>query len=741
MPTLLISVRFHDGRYHGSGRWPPSPGRLFQALVAGAARGAILFEHAVEAFEWLENLDAPTIAAPFAYLGQGFNNFVPNNDRDVVEAKRLRGSFRSEAEYQKALAKQRTGKIIRPLHFHSTDPLLYAWRFEHSADAERHACTTCEIANALYQFGRGVDLAWGQGEVLEDSEAEAKLRNHCGVLRRVSASGGGARLSCPHTGSLASLKKRFAASRGRFKVIEMGEESKQLFLQAPKPDFAQISYDSPSDFLLFDIRKSDANAFAPQSLERVVTLAEKIRDQAAARLKKGLPDRAALIDRVFVGRNANEADKARRIRIILLPSIGHPQADRSIRRVLVAVSPDCPIAAADIEWTFSGLVLDFNLDTGEVPPGGATLAKAVDRAMLDHYGVDSDLKWRLWRTITPAALPERAARRRIDPRRIREEAKGGEERLREHAAATWAVRQALRHADAAAPLQSVRVQREPFEAKGQCAEHFAMGTRFARERLWHIEVEFAEPASGPLILGDGRYLGLGLMKPVRRTEGVLAFAIVDGLAGQPDHHELSRALRRAAMARVQEQLGSRTTLPVFFSGHEPNGAPAGSGGHEHLAFAFDAARKRLILLAPHVLERREARPAERENLLNLSQALADFRELRAGKAGALTVVPCPIEMQEDPLFATSRSWESLTPYRVTRHAKMHDPVRVLKADLLTECRRAGLPRPEIDIVDAFGRPGLGLFGHAKLTFRGAIAGPILIGRDRHFGGGLFEATA
>jgi CRISPR-associated protein Csb2 len=76
MPSLLISIRFHDGRYHGSGEWPPSPARLFQALVAGAARGESLSEFAMEAFRWLEGLDPPAIAAPSAYAGQGFKNFV-----------------------------------------------------------------------------------------------------------------------------------------------------------------------------------------------------------------------------------------------------------------------------------------------------------------------------------------------------------------------------------------------------------------------------------------------------------------------------------------------------------------------------------------------------------------------------------------------------------------------------------------------------------------------------------------
>jgi hypothetical protein len=47
------------------------------------------------------------------------------------------------------------------------------------------------------------------------------------------------------------------------------------------------------------------------------------------------------------------------------------------------------------------------------------------------------------------------------------------------------VRQALRHAGIVAPAQTIRVQREPFESRGQRAETFASGTRFAKERLWH----------------------------------------------------------------------------------------------------------------------------------------------------------------------------------------------------------------------------------------------------------------
>src|SRR5262245_8663365 len=115
MAALLISIHFQDGRYHGSGDWPPSPARLFQALVAGAARGEMLSSHVVGALKWLEGLDAPRIAAPSAYVGQSFKTFVPNNDLDAVGGDPA------------WIGKIRAAKIIRPRTFNANAELLYAW--------------------------------------------------------------------------------------------------------------------------------------------------------------------------------------------------------------------------------------------------------------------------------------------------------------------------------------------------------------------------------------------------------------------------------------------------------------------------------------------------------------------------------------------------------------------------------------------------------------------------------------
>src|SRR4051812_48578483 len=91
---LVLTIQLHDRRYHGmaAGRaeWPPSPARVFQALVAGSARGNLISDESARALRWLERLPAPTIAAPKAKLGAAIALFVPNNDTDARDASEIR---------------------------------------------------------------------------------------------------------------------------------------------------------------------------------------------------------------------------------------------------------------------------------------------------------------------------------------------------------------------------------------------------------------------------------------------------------------------------------------------------------------------------------------------------------------------------------------------------------------------------------------------------------------------------
>src|SRR4051812_31735370 len=102
MTHLLLTVRFLDGRYHGlldrdgPPEWPPSPYRLFQALIAGVARRGELvvgddvpsnkkFTPIGQALDWMQRhtrKHPPVIIAPKSKTGQAIIRFVPNNDGD-----------------------------------------------------------------------------------------------------------------------------------------------------------------------------------------------------------------------------------------------------------------------------------------------------------------------------------------------------------------------------------------------------------------------------------------------------------------------------------------------------------------------------------------------------------------------------------------------------------------------------------------------------------------------------------
>jgi CRISPR-associated protein Csb2 len=147
----------------------------------------------------------------------------------------------------------------------------------------------------------------------------------------------------------------------------------------------------------------------------------------------------------------------------------------------------------------------------------------------------------------------------------------------------------------------------------------------------------------------------------------------------------------------------------------------------------------LLNLAPHVVERRAPTPHELEYLRTLDVALEGFRKLRAGSAGLFTLSPTAIgDDGEDMFLGRSRVWKTVTPYIVTRHAKGGVATEALAADILAECRRLELPEPRVEASNVRGVPGMGLTGDVTLIFEQSVAAPIMLGRTRYLGGGLFR---
>jgi CRISPR-associated protein Csb2 len=362
---------------------------------------------------------------------------------------------------------------------------------------------------------------------------------------------------------------------------------------------------------------------------------------------------------------------------------------------------------------------------------------AQDRRILKRYGVDQPS--RRWRTVTPVALPPVAARRRLDPARLgdRSEWKGAQERLQEEDRAAAGVLQALRHAGVAAEVTALAVRREPFSARGRRAEAFAPGTRFAKERLWHVELSFARQVDGPLVIGDGRYLGLGLMErigePAREAVAFLLPSTPEVSVAVRD--DLLRALRRALMSLSREDDGS---VPPLFSGHEVDGGAARSGKHGHVFLAGadldgDGIVDRLLVATPWACDR--SVKVDAKEALRFDRVVSSLAVLKAGRLGVLPLQAAPVDQA---FLGSAREWESHTDYRPTRHAgRGKEPAAALLQDVVAECGRRGLPRPEIELLTLNEGPKGSISARLRLSFAAAVSGPILIGRDSHRGGGLF----
>ena len=124
---------------------------------------------------------------------------------------------------------------------------------------------------------------------------------------------------------------------------------------------------------------------------------------------------------------------------------------------------------------------------------------------------------RRWVSATPAALPTNPGRLSTGTAAARAKA---------WAKAEQAVADSCRHVGLPEPA-AVTVSHDPFIRGVRPASHFPAFRQRGRDgqpvarRLVHVSVAFDQPVAGPLVLGAGRYFGLGLMRPMRDDDADL----------------------------------------------------------------------------------------------------------------------------------------------------------------------------------------------------------------------------
>jgi CRISPR-associated protein Csb2 len=528
MPDCLcISIRFLDGAFHGRAdqgepEWPPSPLRLYQAIVAASAarwnerRG---LRHADATLRWFEQLPPPTIAAPLAREAQGYRLYVPDNVGDLVGKSLSRGGEGNVADY-------RTEKSVRPLTVLDGTAVHYVWSL---ADApigfEENREVLFAAVRSITHVGWGVDLVVADAMVLEGAEA-AKLS---GTRWEPATDGTGTSLRTPTVGTLEDLNRRHHAflnrvtSNGGFAPVPpltvFGITAYRSGVEAPRFPCAVFVLRKPDDsgFRAFDVGR------------RGLHVAGMLRHTAS---RPGIARSIGWSDEAMRGFILGHAEEpgaqhqpveSARIGFLPLPSIemrgGQHRVVGDIRRVLVTARG----SLAPQEFRRLMQRLDGQELTDEKTQKTAALIFRQgenDGAIRPYFE-----KSATWATVAPVILPGYD-----DPRKLRQRlnanasppltAQGKDEIIRKlDQRIEMLLRKAIRQAgfpEAMARQADVCWRSSGFWPGVPSASQYVVPEQHRRYRRLHVRITWRTSdgqmvkVPGPICIGGGKHSGLGL---------------------------------------------------------------------------------------------------------------------------------------------------------------------------------------------------------------------------------------
>lgn len=560
-----IEVSFLTGRYVATAHhdreaheWPPHGARLYSALVATWADSDAPDQAEQAALEWMEALPPPRITAPEGIPRRVMSHFVPVNDAGVV----------GQAQYQ------RRARDIEELSAQLDDEIDMADgamtkkaerlqdRISVKRDVESLARnagkTSVGSALALLPDGRGKkeryfpsvtlvtpdgahkgteSLDWNQSpppaatvtyawdasppaDVIEALDAllarvtrlghssslvSCRLRDEVPPATHIPGEGT-LMLRWVRPGQLAALEEEHARHRAirprslPFRGIRYGEvesvEGSQRDLLRPT---------TAGDWIVFELEAGDRR----RPLTSAVEIARVLRSAVLSHV-------GGLVDPLPEGVSGHLPDgmptSAPHIGFLALPNVGHKHADGRVMGL--AVSLPHGLDKESLNATLRGI--------------GAWERESHDRSLQLRMGSKGDLTmrrrqppfalrsldpgaWsrrsRWWTSTTPVALP-------THPGDLRRGSIAARSKAWERAEA--AVVKSCGHVGLPEPTE-VRLSMTPFVAGARPVGDypaFKQGRREVARRLVHVAVEFADEIGGPLLLGSGRFLGLGLMRPV-----------------------------------------------------------------------------------------------------------------------------------------------------------------------------------------------------------------------------------
>lgn len=514
MSNLIISVTFLNGTFHGrsDGRfpeWPPSPMRLFQALVAVAGnRWQTEFPKQVQAaLDWLASQPPPTIYAPTFHIGTPYQTSVPNNAMDIVGRAWSKGSTSKDAQASTHKAMKEItstyllSKSDQPWHIadESDWQVSYVWKLNESNSVKSNLDILKNLASSLYEVGWGLDLVTGHASIEEDLPTHEQCwspSNTCGTPLRTPR---------PHAREV--LQHRHASFLNRISGNTL----------IPVPPLSSIAYqvtqyrrtDDPAapTFAAFSFLETSGARQRSFPLLSGMQVSGMLR-HAASSVAASAGWNNETINQLILGHGESKKDDQHqpvgreRFAYLPLPSLERRKtADYNhvgmIRRAILYI----PAGGHDAEVhamrrLLSGIELVRKQDKSA--EALITALPNSDRMVNRYVPRDGACTWS---TVTPVILPGRDDRKEKKAEKLLRKCiiqAGYSKYLAEHALLDW------RPVGYRAGAEHTRMY------KGNVPNHLR------DYPLYHVKITWrqanASPVNvqGPLVLGGGRYYGIGL---------------------------------------------------------------------------------------------------------------------------------------------------------------------------------------------------------------------------------------
>jgi len=479
--------------------WPPQPDRIFSALVASwAARGEQ--EEERRALEWLEKLSVPRLLASDAEARPGATVYVPANDASSDKqkhAKHVLPALRNRQERQAGFPAARPYDPVVRLYWSAAEP------------DEAMLSALQALAHDTAYIGHSASLT--RCRFLRDGGAF-----ECGAAKRPQRG--------VYQGRLEELRQAYV----RFEKSADKKDRPQMGARIPPEPEAQVTrtnlFDAGNRWMILEHVTGDmpdvrACALVAKLLRdtllsgyRQIGLEEKIPEAVSGHAADGAPARTphlAIIPLAFAGfpyadghvmgfalvpptgatimtlPGTEDSSDAKVFRQVLRRLTG---IDKSGRRILEVKSP---------EGTPRDRAFSIDLSLTFEPPA-------------DKQSLDPTLYTRpaqTFATVTPIVLD----------RHLKEKGNARQE----EAAAQIAI--ACRNIGLPEPEAVVVDKHSAVEGapsaypSGNAPRwmNWRVPPSLASRQLTHAMIRFAKPVGGPVILGAGRFVGLGLCRPVQ----------------------------------------------------------------------------------------------------------------------------------------------------------------------------------------------------------------------------------